>query len=191
MSDFTDESIVQKAQCGDIEAMDKLIKKYTSTAYKKAARLYESVQLHDVDDLAQEAMIGFLSAVYSFEQGKGASFMTYANVCMNNRLCSVACSMNAKRYVPQSAIISLESSENILDTAQGDPQELAISQYQADRISEIIKTQLSDFEYKVVRLFLSGSNYTDIAKQLSTDRKAVDNAMQRIRRKLKMKISQE
>lgn len=180
----TDEELVISARSGDIVSMNLLVEKYMPTASKKARRLCEGVQLHDADDLTQEAMIGFLSAVYSFDGGKGASFATYANVCMNNRLYSVTSAMSAKRFVPQSAIVSLENADGALNSPGCDPQELALTRYRAQRVSQLIETELSDFERRVIRLFLSGCGYGNIAQRLEADKKSVDNAMQRIRRKL-------
>ncbi|MCQ2462572.1 MAG: sigma-70 family RNA polymerase sigma factor [Clostridia bacterium] len=181
---FTDEQLVSLIKSGDEKAADALIERYFPLASVKAKKINEYVPLHDVDDLTQEAMTGLLSAIYSYSEDRKACFSTYANVCMNNRLASVANAMRAKRLVPDSVILPLDELNDKADELP-DPEEYVITGCTADKISQIINSQLSEFEYSVISLFLLGYKYADIGKKLSSDEKAVDNAMQRIRRKLR------
>ena len=184
-----DEQLVLLAQSGDAGSADALIVRYADTARMKACKLTESVSLHDADDLTQEAMIGLLSALYSFDPDRNTSFRTYANVCMNNRLISVANSMRSKRFVPDSEILPLDELNEKADELP-DPEECVIIGCTADKISRFIETGLSVFERKVLDLFLRGCKYSEIGEKLGADEKAVDNAMQRLRRKLRAELGQ-
>lgn len=181
---FNDDQLLSLMNSGDEKAGNALILRYLPLASIKAKKINECIPLHDVDDLTQEAAIGLLSAIFTYSPDREASFSTYANVCMNNRLISVVNAMRAKRLVPDSVIIPLDE---LNDRADGlpDPEECVMTGCAAEKIYEFINTRLSDFEHSVITLFLAGYKYSDISRKLSSDEKAVDNAMQRIRRKLR------
>ena len=130
---------------------------------------------HSRDDLLQEGMLGFLSAVSSYRPGRGASFRTYLSVCVNHRIIS------AMRRAAQVA----EYSELPQDISSMDPQDVFSAMEETRRMMEVIHSQLTALERGVMEYYLAGERYDAIARELNLTPKAVDNALQRVRRKLK------
>lgn len=185
----TDEVLVLKANSGDSVAMKELVQRYSSAAQSKAARYTNLSATLDIDDLLQEALLGFISAVYTYKAGRQASFATYANVCMDNRLCNVAAAAKKKRNIPQSALVSLD---DVAETQDGslDVESAVIADEQSQSILSLFGTNLSDFEQSVFKLYLGGMGYADIAAKLNQPPKAVDNAIQRAKKKLRTALSE-
>ncbi len=135
----------------------------------------------DRQDYYQEGVLGFLSAVRTYQAGCGTKFSTYAGTCALNRMRNLLRQRSkGSEYVTVSL---LETGDEVAD-ACSDPQQLAQTQDEAEQILQRIETMLSAFEKSVLRLYLSGLSYAEAAENLGTNAKAVDNAMQRIRRKL-------
>ena len=127
------------------------------------------------EDLLQEGMLGFLSAVSSYRPGRGASFRTYLSVCVSHRIIS------AMRRVAQVA----DYSELPQDISAMDPQDVFSAMEETRRVMEVIHCQLTALERGVMEHYLAGERYEAIALELGLTPKAVDNALQRVRRKLK------
>ncbi|NLO46593.1 MAG: sigma-70 family RNA polymerase sigma factor [Clostridiales bacterium] len=139
----------------------------------------------EADDLAQEGMIGLLNAVGSFDPKNGAAFRTYATVCIGNRIIS-AVRKNIRGIEGKLVNISGADDADLLSGGGADdPQNIIVGQAEADRLMSALTESLSHFEGDVLRLYLSGEKYSSIASQLSSTYKSVDNAMQRIRKKLR------
>lgn len=139
----------------------------------------------EIDDLIQEGVIGLLYAIRAYDHKYETSFETFAYVCITNRLRSAVASVHKKLPV-----ISLESYEPLADsclnTAQEeDPQEIVISRDQLSQWLDNVDVCLSKFEHQVIRYYLGGYSYSEIAQFLQSTTKAVDNALQRARRKLR------
>lgn len=139
----------------------------------------------ETDDLIQEGVIGLLYAIRAYDHKFGTSFETFAYVCITNRLRSAVAT--ASRKLP---IVSLDScppwGENYWDTTQeDDPQEIVINREQFGQWLQRVDTCLSGFEHQVIRYYLGGYSYQEIAQLLQSTIKAVDNALQRARRKLR------
>lgn len=179
----SEECLVVEAAKGDEEAMSKLVVRYTPTAFAKATRYNNLSPAFDTEDFLQEALLGLLAAICTFRQGE-AEFSTYANVCMDNRLANVAASAQKKRNVPPAVLVPLEQAENAADSDLG-PEASVVAASSADKIVSMFSATLSDFEQRVFRQHLAGASYTEIASVLSSNEKAVDNAIQRARKKLK------
>ncbi len=138
-------------------------------------------------DMIQEAMFAFLSAVYSYSQGKDCSFQTYASACMRNRIISLIRTLSSKKRVPQGLMVSLEENAELL--SEPSPEESLISENSAEYIAAVISESLSEKENEVFKLQLTGFTYEEIAKKLGTTTKAVDSTLQRARKKLREKLS--
>lgn len=144
----------------------------------------------DYDDISQEAWIAFVKAMQTFDNSKGASFNTYANICIKNRILSFIKSSASKKRSPLNDSLSLDSEPGLSE-------DLCINFYNTDPVSfvisretnQLIKLQisaiLSEFELKTLKLYLNGFSYDSMAHRLSTSTKSIDNALQRIRTKLK------
>lgn len=139
----------------------------------------------ETEDLAQEGMIGLLKAIGSFSPLNGASFRTYATVCISNRIISAVRKSIRSKENASLSFSDADDAELISGGGADDPQNIVIGQAEADRLMKELSASLSEFESGVLRLYLSGESYSSIASHFSSSFKSVDNAMQRIRRKLR------
>lgn len=183
-----DEQLVALSQNNDRKALSELSLRYSKVSFGIASTFAENSD--SCADLSQEGMIGFLSAVYSYKEGSGASFLTYASRCIRNRILSSLRKSTSHKRIPESLLLSLEQiSETFVD--RDTPEELLISENSAKLITDLIENQLSNQEKSVLTLFLSGFSYNDIAKRLDLSPKSVDSALQRARKKLREKLQDQ
>lgn len=184
-SELTDEQLVALSRDNDSKATGELSLRYNKIALSIASKF--SFDSEECADLSQEGMIGFLSAVYSYSFEERASFATYASCCIRNRIISVLRKSNSQKRVPEELILSLEQlGEHTCDSET--PEQVLISQNGAQYISALIEKLLSEQEKKVLKLFLSGMSYDDIAKKTELSSKAVDSTLQRARKKLRKEL---
>lgn len=134
----------------------------------------------DLDDAVQEGIIGLFAVIRSYRPGEGASFGTYAGRCIQNAIRTARRAAGRKKHGPLNQSVPLSEE----DTTPG-PEELAIQNEQLQDTLQTIQTRLSPFEQEVLELFLSGCNYEQIAQALGRSPKSVENALSRLRRKLK------
>ena len=187
MDTISDESLWYSAAAGDADAEEALIQRY-SVLVRVCARPY-FLAGGDSEDLIQEGMCGLLSAVRHFDPARDASFKTYAEHCINSRLISAIRSASRFKHRPLNDSISLESPQ--FDERQirpvsfvRDPEELVITQELTDELHSALIEKLSKLEKEILAYYLEGFSYTDIAFKLGRTVKSVDNAVQRIRKKL-------
>lgn len=178
---FSDEQLCSMAASGDDSAMAELISRITPLAGAKAA-MYNNGDIHR-DDLFQEGMIAFITAVNTYDPKKNASFRTYAAACINNRIISVLRSRNSQKNIPQDMMRNIDDGEDFQDFS-ADPQNIYSAQEDDARFEDLLSEKLTDFERSVLALRAEKLSYEEIAERLGTNSKAVDNALQRIRRKL-------
>ncbi len=195
-----DEKLVEFAARGNEEASDILIARYTSSV-RYLARPY-FLAGGDAEDLVQEGMIGLIKAMRSFDANSNASFKTYACACIKSKLLSALESALRKKHGPLNQYISLEAPffdsnpeqmtfiETLLGTAD-DPVEYVIGNEALEELSQALDGILSDFEAKTLSLYLEGRSYQEISKITGKPQKSVDNAVQRIRKKLVSKLSEK
>lgn len=184
---LTDEELAVRAAGGDDESMAKLITAITPIAKAKASA-FANARIPG-EDLVQEGMLGFLDAVKTFDPSKGPSFKAYAEACINNRIVSaVRVNFNNKNAALSNAlpyeIETVDRSDNATD-----PANIVSEKFDSEHLENLLLSDLSDFERKVVDLRLLEKSYSQIAEELGCGEKAVDNAMQRIRRKMRKKLS--
>lgn len=179
----TDAELVQLFSEGDELAFTLLTKRYFGLI-RSIASNYRVSGL-DADDLAQEGLLGFLGAAKTFKSDGGASFKTYASICVDRRICYLLRRSDTLKSKAMNDYVSVDD-ERFVDIQGGaDPQDLYIGKEFIDLLRREIKACLSAKEYDVFMLYLAGERYDAIALQLAMSRKSVDNAMQRIRKKLK------
>lgn len=183
---FRDEELQALAVSGDAEAEEALIQRYKRVV-RSAARPY-FLAGGDSEDLLQEGLMGLLSAIRTYQSGQGASFHSYSVLCIRRRIISAIRSASGKKNVSLDECLSLESS--LFDEVQPQsheqrsPEDILIHREDMQmRYRELLR-QCSDFESRVFRCFLRGMSYHEIAETTGRTEKAVDNAVQRIRRKL-------
>lgn len=161
------------------EAYGELIKKYLPSI-RRLAGMYTRVSA-DRDDLVSEGILGLMSAVKSFESGHGAAFSTYAGVCINNRMLSaLKKSSSIKSREESVAEITASSAES--------PEKIVLDREALKEIFSEAAENLSGLEKAVFSEYLSGEDYEGISEKLGVDKKAVDNALWRVRRKLRKKF---
>jgi RNA polymerase sporulation-specific sigma factor len=189
----TDEEIVEAVRNGDSIALEYLINKYKNFVRAKA-RSYFLIGA-DREDIVQEGMIGLYKAIRDFKGDKLASFKAFAELCITRQIITAIKTATRQKHIPLNSYVSLDkpiydedSDRTLLDVICGtrvsDPEELIINQEEfvglEDKMSEI----LSDLERKVLMLYLDGRSYQEIAVDLDRHVKSIDNALQRVKRKL-------
>ena len=174
--------IVLDKKYQDEEIINKLVENYASLIRGICRRFY--LVGGTSDDLYQEGMIGFVAAVYSFNEKLGVQFSTYANTLAVRKMLSAIRKANNKTNLPLQYYVSLEDETDLLSYSPT-PEEIVIFNEELDLINDFIENNLSKSEKKVFRLNIAGLSYSEIADILDCDEKFVDNALQRIRRKLR------
>lgn len=180
-SEFSDLSLAEKVRRGDNEAFGVLSSRYGGLIRSIAER-YSAAGL-DRNDFSQEGLLGLLWACKAFDSEKNASFKNFASICINRRFLSLVRKDMSKKAIPKEKLLSIEDLE-ISDENTLNPEILMLQKEQAEDFDKLLKSRLSPLEQKVLRLYLSGMTYSDISKKLSVSLKSVDNALQRIRKKL-------
>lgn len=180
-------TLVKKASEGDSEAEETLVSEYAQLV-RACARPY-FLAGGDSEDLIQEGMLGLLSAVRTFDPTKGAKFSTYAEFCVRRRIYSAIRSAAGYKHTPLNSYISLESPQLDENTTQStcflrDPEDFVIARESAGEVERLLYGALSRFESGVLEQYLDGMSYKEMAVHLGKSIKSVDNAVQRIRKKL-------
>lgn len=193
--EYSDELLVSMAREGDEKAEDFLLKKYKDFVRSKA-RAYFLVG-GDSDDLIQEGMIGLYNAISHYDESKASSFMTYAAICINNKLLSAVSADNRKKNEPLNGYVSLYSvitddageeaslSEVLPDTDNVNPEDIILNEEQEKLAKKRLLGKLSKLEKEILSYYLEGMSYSEIAALIGKTDKSVDNAIQRIRSKMK------
>ena len=185
--------IVLKASKGDKIALEYIIKKYKNFV-KVKAKSYFLVGA-DKDDIIQEGMIGLYKAIRDFDGSKTNSFKCFAEICITRQIITAIKTATRQKHIPLNSYVSLnkpiydeESERTLLDIIATsmitDPEELIISKEELKRIESKMNELLSDLELEVLELYLNGKSYQYIADRLERDVKSIDNALQRVKRKL-------
>ena len=186
--DLTDEELQALAAERKTDAEEALAERYVRLVRVCARPFF----LHggDSEDLIQEGMLGLLSAIREYNADKGASFKTYAEICIRNRIQSAIRSAARKKHaplndgVPLDDILSDESQSLGTRLYQRSPEEQVLARETEKEFVANYSRALSRFESRILSLYLNGLSYQEMAQETSRDIKAVDNAVQRIRRKL-------
>lgn len=193
LSTYSDESLCVLASSGDRVAEEVLVTRY-SRLVRMCSRPF-FLAGGDSEDLIQEGMLGLLAAIRAYQpEMKAASFRTFAEVCIKNRLVSAVKSASSGKHTPLNSSVSFEnpSFDSITDytpdmsagSPHVNPEEVLISREELQEFLDTAKDQLSGFEAKILGYYLEGLSYQEIAAQINRSPKSVDNAVQRIRRKL-------
>ena len=183
----TDEKLWALASAGDLRSEEILAERYVRLV-RATARPYFLVG-GDSEDLLQEGMIGLLSAIRQYDPEKDTTFRTFAETCVRNRIYTAIKSALRSKHTPLNGYISIESpqfdeSQTRTSGVSVDPEAIILARERVSEVLEAAKSSLSSMESKVLKLYLDGCSYDEIAKILGRPEKSVDNAIQRIRRKL-------
>ena len=183
LSENTDEELINSLRAGHIPAQDYLIDKYKKHVIIKA-RAYFIVGA-DKEDVIQEGMIGLFKAIRDYDTEKGVSFRAFAQICIDRQMISAIRAANRRKHMPLNTSVSLNTplSDYIIQH-RSDPEELFIGNENMKNMEEFITKSLSPMENHVLMLYLDGKTYAQIAVIINKDEKAIDNALQRVRRKI-------
>ena len=181
-----DEELIRRAQNGEKELEEFLIDKYKGMVRKKAHAMF--LIGGEQEDLIQEGMIGLFRAVRDYRPSKNASFATFASLCVERQIYKAIEISGRQKHRPLNSYISLSEEnsplKNTEDTKQQNPEEIIIDRESTNLMQEKIKERLSPFENQVLRAYLEGKDYHQIARQMEKSPKSIDNALQRIRNKI-------
>lgn len=188
-----DEEVVIEAKSGDIRAQEYLINKYENFV-KSKAKSYFLIGA-DKEDIYQEGMIGLYKAIRDFKSDKLSSFKAFAELCVTRQIITAIKTATRQKHIPLNTYVSLnkpiydeESDRTLLDVLSearvADPEELIISREELNHIQNEIGEVLSSLEMEVLMSYLDGKSYQEIACDLDRHAKSIDNALQRVKRKL-------
>ncbi len=196
---MTDEQIVEIARAGDIDAQEFLINKYKNYVRAKARTYF--LLGGDKEDLIQEGMIGMYKAIRDFRSDKLSSFRAFAELCITRQIITAIKTATRQKHIPLNSYVSLnkpiydeDSDRTLLDVITGnkvtDPEELIISREEFSEIEEKMGELLSSLEWQVLMYYLEGKSYQEIAEDLGRHVKSIDNALQRVKRKLEKYLAE-
>lgn len=188
-----DEEVIALYRRGDLIAQEYLIAKYKNYVRSKA-RSYFLIGA-DKEDIIQEGMIGLYKAIRDFRDDKQSSFRAFADLCITRQIITAIKTATRQKHIPLNSYVSLnkpiydeESDRTLLDVISGihiaDPEEIVINQEQMEDIEVKMGELLSSLEMEVLTYYLEGKSYQEIAETLERHVKSIDNALQRVKRKL-------
>ena len=193
----SDEELIVRYRDGDTDAMDFIFERYKHLVRKKAKAMF--LAGGDNDDLIQEGMLGLLSAIREVRSDRGARFRTFAELCVRRRIISVVRAAAGGKHSPLNDYVSLDPSLflahqdfTFFGTAyhqQRNPEDVVIHEENLSTLEEAIRKGLTGLEAQVLACYLHGLSYAEIAEEVQRSTKSVDNAVQRIRRKIAQYLS--
>ncbi|MDR7523184.1 MAG: RNA polymerase sporulation sigma factor SigH [Armatimonadota bacterium] len=198
--ELVDEELVEHAKGGDDRAAEFLISKYRNFVRVKA-KAYFLIGA-DREDIIQEGMIGLYKAIRDFRRDKLSSFRAFAELCITRQIITAIKTATRQKHIPLNSYISLnkpiydeDSDRTLLDVISSikvsDPEELVINQEASATMRERIRKNLSDLECRVLTAYLEGKSYQEMANELNRHVKSIDNALQRVKRKLERNLEGE
>jgi RNA polymerase sporulation-specific sigma factor len=191
-----DEELIDRLRAGEEEVMDFICEKYKNLVRSKAKSMF--IIGGDNEDLIQEGMIGLFKAVRDYDCGRDASFYTFAELCINRQIYTAIQASQRRKHGPLNTYVSLYSSgsapgekedmallEALADRTGVNPEDMVIDRERVADLEAAIDRELSTFEKQVLDLYLTGMKYVQIAKVLGRDEKSTDNALQRLKTKIR------
>ena len=195
---YPDDELIDRLRRGEESIMDYICDKYKNLVRSKAKSMF--ILGADSDDLIQEGMIGLFKAVRDYDMGRDASFYTFAELCISRQMYTAVQASKRQKHQPLNTYVSLDTGnssgegdekeglnlgELLADRAELSPEELFLDKERVAYLEKAIEEELSDFERQVLDLYMTGMSYTQIARVLGRDEKATDNALQRLKTKIK------
>lgn len=199
--DATDEELIDLLKEGESSITDYIMDKYKYLVRSKAQSMY--ILGADSEDLIQEGMIGLFKAIRDYDCGRDASFHTFADLCVSRQMYKAVQAAKRQKHIPLNTYISLygsfqeqngEEGGNLADflfsRTELNPEDMFIDKESAQDLEKRIEQELSAFENQVLDLYMTGMGYAQIAKVLGRDEKSTDNALQRVKTKIKKVVRQ-
>lgn len=190
---LADEEVIQLIQKGNVEALEYIINKYKIIVLAKAKSYF--LIGADREDIIQEGMIGLYKAIRDYKDDKNASFRVFAELCVTRQIITAIKTATRQKHMPLNSYVSLDkpvyeddSEKTLVETMVGpaaaEPEQIVLQQEQQDYIELKMSEVLSELEQRVLALYLEGQSYGEISEQLDRHVKSIDNALQRVKRKL-------
>jgi RNA polymerase sporulation-specific sigma factor len=198
LDDLDDETLVDRARRGDEQALELLLTRYRHYARAKARSYFLAGA--DKEDIVQEGMIGLFKAIRDFQGEKKTAFRAFAELCITRQIITAIKTATRQKHMPLNSYVSLnkpsthddDDQRSLADTlptpTTADPIELVISAEEVADIRSSMGRLLSSLETEVLRLYMDGKSYQQIADSLGRHVKSIDNALQRIKRKLEQHL---
>lgn len=187
---FSDEELIEKLRQGEDDITDYILEKYKPLVRKKTNAMY--LIGGETEDLIQEGMIGLFKAIRDYKPDKDASFYHFAELCINRQLYSALEASNRKKHQPLNSYISLSEQEHpdavaaeLLVDKESGPEQTVIEQEVWEEYKKRLAQKLSKMENQVLQYYLDGNHYIQIAEMMGKSPKSIDNALQRIRQKIR------
>ena len=200
LNELEDRELVGLVRQGDDRCIEVLLARYRNFARSKARSYFLAGS--DKEDVVQEGMIGLFKAIRDFEEDTGTPFRAFAELCISRQILTAIKTANRQKHQPLNSSVSLDApaygsddsdrsvGDNLVSPRTSDPVELVISAQEIEAIRDTMKENLTDLEGDVLRLYMDGKSYEEIAGVLGNHVKSIDNALQRIKRKLQRHIDQ-
>lgn len=197
----TDEELIDRLRAGETNITEYLCDKYKDLVRKGARSMF--ILGGDTEDLIQEGMIGLFKAVRDYDSGRDASFFTFAELCINRQIYTAVQASRRKKHIPLNEAISFYSQgdsreedgrfllEELTDESMPDPEKLFLDKERWEELEKMIENSLSPFEKQVFDLYLTQMTTSQIARVLGKNEKSTDNALQRLKGKLRKIIKSE
>ena len=202
LSESGDEQLVDRARSGDDKAIETLLHRYRHYARAKARTYFLAGA--DREDIVQEGMIGLFKAIRDFQVEKNTAFRAFAELCITRQIITAIKTATRQKHIPLNSYVSLNKpasagsegdedrplSDALVSSAVVDPAELVISAEEIAAIKASVGRLLSGLETEVLQLYMDGKSYQEIADMLGRHVKSIDNALQRIKRKLEHHLAE-
>lgn len=195
-SQVTDEELIDRLRGGESAVMDFICDKYKNLVRSKAKSMF--ILGADSEDLIQEGMIGLFKAVRDYDSGRDASFLTFADLCVSRQMYTAVQAAQRQKHMPLNTYVSLYSNfakeeneelhelqEQLTNKQEADPETLFLDKERVTYLEQTISAELSPFEKQVLDLYMTGMSYSQIARVLGRDEKSTDNALQRLKSKIR------
>ena len=197
-SEMADEEVVSLSKQGNMYAMEAILNRYKGFVASKARPYFLIGGNHE--DMIQEGMIGLYKAVRDYLPDKQASFRSFAEICITRQMITAIKTATRQKHQPLNSYVSLSrpsydenSDQTLADVVLGsscmNPEELIINKESYDACEAAISKALSKLEHKILSLYLQGKSYQEISEQIGKSPKSIDNALQRVKRKLERILS--
>ena len=196
--EVSDEELVERARRGHEIALETLLNRYRHYARAKARTYFLAGA--DKEDIVQEGMIGLFKAVRDFQADKNTAFRAFAELCITRQIITAIKTATRQKHIPLNSYVSLNKpmgnegddrplAESIATREISDPAELVVSAEEVASIRSMVGEVLSELEVEVLQLYMDGKSYQQIADMLDRHVKSIDNALQRIKRKLEQHLT--
>ena len=197
-SELEDHELVSHARAGDERCLEALVSRYRNLARSKARTYFLAGS--DREDVAQEAMIGLYKAIRDFNVAQETPFRAFAELCISRQIMTAIKTANRHKHLPLNASVSLDApvhsesadhsvGDTLVAPTISDPAEVIISAEEIEAIRDTMRRNLTELESEVLRLYMAGKSYEEIAAVLGNHVKSIDNALQRTKRKLEKHLA--